>query len=302
MTTAIDPARRAHLGPLEDLWADPAPPSRATRGAGMPVELRSRYGGDLLVPLRGDRPTIIANFVTTLDGIVALGAGNLTGGGHISGFHEPDRFVMAVLRAVADVVLVGAGTVRGSSNQRWIAPHLQPASTRAFADWRAAMNLETHPTTVVVTAAGDVPARHPGLIDSAIPVVIATTSAGARRLRSMPLAAHVDVRAVGGGSRIRGEDLVGLLAELGARLVLSEGGPHLLGQLVAADLLDELFLTLSPQLVGRAGTDRLGLVEGIGLPPEAGRWHELQSVHRSGHHVFLRYRRLASPSEEVPHA
>ncbi len=304
MTTATQTSPMAVAAPLEPLWEGHAPSGTRVRGAGMPTALRSRHGGDLLVELRDDRPTLIANFVTTLDGIVALGSGNLTGGGHISGFHEPDRFVMALLRAVADVVLVGAGTVRGSSNQNWIAEHVQPSSAGDFVEWRDAMGLARHPTTVVVTARGDVPAGHPGLNDPSIPVVIATTPGGADRLGSAALPAHVAVRPMGHGAKIGGDDLVGLLADLGARLVLSEGGPHLLGQLVRADLLDELFLTLSPQLVGRDGPGRLGLVEGLGLGPEAGRWQRLQSVRRSGDHLFLRYRRSASDHEheEAHHA
>jgi riboflavin biosynthesis pyrimidine reductase len=66
------------------------------------------------------------------------------------------------------------------------------------------------------------------------------------------------------------------------------------GSLVAADLVDEIFLTLAPQVIGRAG-DRLGLVEGVGLAPGEARWHELASVKRAGEHLFLRYRR-ANPT------
>ena len=79
----------------------------------MPDALRTAYGGPLAIPLRPDRATILMNFVSTLDGIVALGPGEQAGGGVISGHNEADRFVMALLRAVADVVLMGAGTIAG---------------------------------------------------------------------------------------------------------------------------------------------------------------------------------------------
>jgi riboflavin biosynthesis pyrimidine reductase len=153
-----------------------------------------------------------------------------------------------------------------------------------------------------VTGSGDVPVDHPGLTDDAIPVVIATTDAGAARLRTMGLARHVRVQVAADGAAVSGPDLATLLAGIGARLVLSEGGPHLLGELLAADLLDELFLTLSPQLVGRDGEGRLGLVEGVTLGPRDGRWQELQSVRRSDDHLFFRYRRAAAdPADEEPH-
>ena len=100
----------------------------------------------------------------------------------------------------------------------------------------------------------------------------------------------MSIEAVGTSGRVSGEDLAGLGARLGARLILTEGGPHLLGQVVGDDVLDQLFLTLAPQLVGRAATGRLGLVEGIALSPADARWHDLVSVRRSDHHLFLRYR------------
>jgi riboflavin biosynthesis pyrimidine reductase len=260
------------------------------RGDGMPSELEHRYGGELLIPLHSDRPTVIANFVSTIDGIVAFGGGELTGGGLISGFHEPDRFVMGLLRALADVVVVGAGTLRGSTEHRWVAEHIHPASAAAFARWRAEMALPARPTTIIVTASGDIPVEHNGLNDPTIPVVIATTPAGAERLRDAPFGDHVSIQPIGADDHVSGDDLVALSTRLGARLVLTEGGPHLLGGLVASDLLDELFLTIAPQLVGRGSAERLGLVEGIELSPGDARWDHLESVRRSGDHLFLRYR------------
>lgn len=276
---------------LQTLWADDDARSPETRGSGMPIDLEGRYGGLLTIPLRSDRPTVMANFVSTIDGIVALGTGELSGGGLISGFHEPDRFVMGLLRALADVVVIGAGTLRGSDAHRWTPGHVHPASAGSFAAWRASMGLPPVPTTMIVTAGGDIPTDHPGLADPGIPVVVATTRAGASRLAQADLGDHVAVRAVETGESLTAEDVLSLASEDGTRLVLTEGGPHLIGSFVAADLLDELFLTVSPQLVGRAGQERLGLVEGLALPSEDGRWQDLVSVRRSTDHLFLRYRR-----------
>jgi riboflavin biosynthesis pyrimidine reductase len=288
-------------GSVEPVWEVVPEGHVVTRGAGMPRQLGRRYGGELLVPLRTDRPTVVANFVTTLDGIVAFGGGSLSGGGLISGFYEPDRFLMALLRAMADVVLVGAGTLRRSTASRWVAAHLQPQLADLFVEWRTTMGIRPNPTTVFVTASGDIPPRHPALCDEAIPVVIATTVVGAARLRGLGLPEHVEVQAVDSPT---GADLQGLLANLDARLVLSEGGPHLLGQLLASDVLDELFLTIAPQLGGRAAPDRLALVEGIAFPPDAARWLRLRSVRVSGDHLFLRYGRSAGQrdQQEARHA
>lgn len=282
---------------LEPLFEASEPASASLRGGAMPAELKERYGGPLAIALRADRPTLVANFVSTLDGIVAFGEGR-DGGGPISGYHEPDRFVMGLLRALADAVVVAAGTVRASADGGWAAADVHPASAAATAAWRSGMGLAEHPTTVVVTGSGDLPADHPGLLDPAREIVVATSRHGAERLARTGVPGHVRVRALTNGDRVTGENLVRLGEALGTPLMLCEGGPQLLGELVAGDVLDELFLTLSPQLVGREGDGRRGLVEGIGLTPESGRWHELLSVRRSTDHLFLRYRHASDQLEK----
>ena len=127
--------------PFEHLWSAPAASTPGaerltSRGMPMPDELRARYGGPLEIPMRPGRQTILVNFVATIDGIVALGPGEPAGGGVISGFFEPDRFVMALLRSIADVLLVGARTIAGSSSGDWTAEHLQPDLAPAIQGWR----------------------------------------------------------------------------------------------------------------------------------------------------------------------
>ena len=230
------------------------------------------------------------NFVSTLDGIVALGPGEQAGGGVISGHNQADRFVMALLRAVADVVLMGAGTIAGGSSHQWSAGHLHPASAQAFREWRAALGLAEQATVVIVTGSGDIRLGRRGVDDPSVPVVFATTTAGARRLAEHDLPSHARIEVAGSGDGLSAAEIASVLDRVGGRVVLSEGGPHLYGNLVAGDLVDELFLTVAPQIVGRGG-GRLGLVEGIELSPEDARWQALASVKRDGDHLFLRYRR-----------
>jgi riboflavin biosynthesis pyrimidine reductase len=276
---------------IEELWSA-APPVGEDRGEPMPDALRTAYGGPLVIPLRSGRATILMNFVSTVDGIVALGPGEQAGGGVISGHNEADRFVMALLRAVADVVLMGAGTIAGGASHQWTAEHLHPASAPAFRAWRAALGLAEQPTVVIVTGSGDIRLGRRGLDDPSVPVVLATTAAGAPRLAGRDLPSHARIEVAGSGEGLSAAEIATVLARVGGRVVLSEGGPHLYGNLVAGDLVDELFLTVAPQIVGR-GRDRLGLVEGIELPPADARWQELASVKRDGDHLFLRYRRRA---------
>ena len=259
----------------------------------MPEELDARYGGPLEIAVRPDRLTLVVNFVSTIDGVVALGPGEERGGGVISGFFEPDRFVMALLRSVADVLLVGAGTIAGSSSTAWTAEHLRPELAPALRQWRRDLGLAPRATTVIVTGSGNVRLGRRGVDDPELPVVFATTPAGERRLRERGLPPHVTAEIVGSGDRVLPDELATFLARYRGQVVLSEGGPHIAGSLVAADLVDEIFLTLAPPVIGRDG-GRLGLVEGVGLAPADARWHELASVKRAGEQLFLRYRRASA--------
>ena len=73
----------------------------------------ARLYGQLEFPPYPGRPYVFGNFVTSLDGVVALNSAKVgSGGGEISGFNEHDRLVMGLLRAIADAVVVGAGTLR----------------------------------------------------------------------------------------------------------------------------------------------------------------------------------------------
>lgn len=284
----VQPDERFHL---DQLLAAEFGALDVLRGHPMPAVLAERYGSDLAIPLRRDRPTVVANFVSTLDGVVAFDGHGASGGGEVSGFSEPDRFVMGLLRALADVVVVGAGTVRAAPGHAWTASHIHPSSSGDFTSWRRAVGLSApHPTTMVVTARGDLPVDHPGLRDAEIPVTIVTTGAGARRLRRLGFGSNVSVRVGADSDRVSPWEVLSIAEGLGARLVLCEGGPHVLGQFVRAELLDELFLTLAPQLAGRdSSLPRLGLIEGTAFGVASAPWAELRSVRASGDHLFLRY-------------
>jgi riboflavin biosynthesis pyrimidine reductase len=258
----------------------------------LPPPLARRYGADLTIALRRDRPTIVANFVSTLDGVVAFDAVGQSGGREVSGGFAPDRFLMGLLRATADAVLVGAGTVRSGSRHVWTPGHVHPPSTAAFATWRRHLGLAPpQPTTVIVTASGRIDPEHPGLHRSDVPVLLVTTSAGANRLRRVALPPAVEVAVAGDGGRIDEHALLSNLAERNLDLVVCEGGPTLFGSLIGVGLVDELFLTIAPQIAGRMpDMPRLALVEGFGYEIGATPWAELGSVMRAGDHLFLRYR------------
>lgn len=273
---------------LEALIVVPPTPGRA-RGGELPGGLRARYGSDLSIPLRIDRPTLIVNFVSTLDGVVSYNTPEAAGGGEISGHFEPDRFVMGLLRALADVVLVGAGTVRADPDGAWTPSSIHPASDPDFRDLRQRLGLRPNPITAIVSGSGSIDLAHPGLSDPAIDVMVITTDIGEAELRRGAVSEHVEIRST--GASIEAHDVLTVLASRDPGVVLCEGGPHLLGQLLRADVVDELFLTIAPQLAGRSRSKpRLGLVEDTAFGLADAPWAHLADLRRAGDHLFARYR------------
>ena len=245
----------------------------------LPEELARRYGGTLGF----DGPRVVANFVQTVDGVVAIPALEQSNR-LISEGSEADRFVMALLRAAADAILVGSGTLQASPRSVWLAETAYPPLAEAFAELRAGR--PERPALAVVTGSGRVDPAHPAFERGAL---VLTTDGGAQALRGR-LPAASEVVSLGGGPAV---DVRRALEELRARghaLVLVEAGPHVLGSLLAERLVDELFLTISPVLAGRAeAATRLGLVEGIELLPGTRLGGRLLGVRRGGDHLLLRY-------------
>ncbi|OEJ37073.1 hypothetical protein AR457_34170 [Streptomyces agglomeratus] len=254
---------------------------------GLPATLATAYGGDLGFTT----PCVYANFVASLDGVVALGPEYPSSGSAISGREPADRFVMGLLRACADAVLIGAGTLRATPRHLWTPDHVCPQAAPDFRELRRSLKRATPPQLVVVTASGDVPTEHPALQSGAL---VATTADGARRLEGRLPPTCAILTAVQGPA-LRMADVLAALHTHGHTAVLTEGGPRLIGHLLGEGLLDELFLTTSPVLAGRAGTPRPGVISGLELLPNQPAWTDLISARRRDSYLFLRYR-LRTPS------
>jgi riboflavin biosynthesis pyrimidine reductase len=262
--------------PLELLWETEGLPA-----FDLPQELETLYGGGFgLTP-----PLLYANFVETLDGVVAIRSEPLTNR-LVSGDSEADRFVMGLLRACADCVLLGSGTLHGSPKSLWTPERAYPAAADGFAELRQRLGLAPEPELAVMSASGSLDPGHPALERNA---VVLTTKAGAERCRQR-LPSMVEVVPLGGETAVDPAATVSFLRARGHRSILSEAGPHVFGALLAAGLVDELFLTVSPLLAGRSDPgQRLGLVEGQELLPDRADPARLLGVRRHGAHLFLRY-------------
>lgn len=232
------------------------------------------------------RPHVAINMVMTADGRTTLHAGQHSRpiGSRI------DRTVMVRLRAYADALVRGAGTVRKDPYH----PSLPPDAPGR----RAARGLAGDLLVVVVSASADLPVDAP-LFSRAPrrPVVFTAPTASPERLDRLSRVADVLV------APSIPIDILWMLGELrsryGVRMLLSEGGPTLNHAFFRAGAVDELFMTVAPFVAGRTG--ELAMVEGPALlePFPALR---LQSVHLHGSELFLRYAVERSPLGGEPAA
>ena len=243
----------------------------------LPPDLEQIYGR-----LGFAERAVYSNFVTSVDGVVALGA-NPSAGSVISGRNQADRFLMGLLRACADAVLLGAGTLRATPGHRWTAEHIFPDLAGSFSTLRASLGRKPRPRLVVLTDSAEIDVAHPAIVDGA---TIVTTPAGAALLRErLPDSCDLIEETAG----IDMARVLAALRERGYAVILTEGGPHVMGELVKDALLDEAFVTISPVIAGRNGDQRLGMVAGVELLPQHGIWSRLLSARRHGDFLFLRY-------------
>ena len=263
-----------------------------TEGRGLPSEVQEIYG-EWRLPEREGRPYIYANFVMSHDGRISFCLPGAAGGGAVSGNNAHDQWLMGLLRARADAVLVGDNTLRLEPEHCWTAEAIFPGEAEAFHALRVAEGRTATPLHVFASYNGNIHAEAAIFGLPAICTVIATTSAGVRQARSLlGHSPNVEYLALGEEA----VDLSALMRVLyeryQVRSLLCEGGPTLYGSLLATGVLDEEFLTHSPLVVGndRRDTVRPGLVEGVAFTPDRAPWARTESVRRAGDYLFLRSR------------
>ncbi len=276
----------ARLAPLRTLME-----TERGRLLPLPPKLSRLYGG-LRMPFRRSGPLVFSNFVTTMDGVVSLQVTGHSAGGDISGFSSQDRMVMGLLRAVADVVIVGSGTLAADPRHVWSADAICPELAPDYRRLRESMRKRGPALNVVVSASGTIDLRLPVFAAGQVPALIVTSRAGAKRLARQRRPDSVRIRALGArNGRIAPRAILAEVARLDpGRRILLEGGPQLLGSFYRDGLIHEQFLTLAPQIAGRAAGDgRLSLVMGQLFAPRCPLWGSLSDARRGHSHLFLRY-------------
>jgi riboflavin biosynthesis pyrimidine reductase len=221
-----------------------------------------------------------ANMVESMDGAatVAGRSGGLSG--------QADEQVFAMLRALADVILVGAGTARAEGYGP-VRPESEGLRWAWLRDGRP-----PSPPIAVVTRALDLDPGSPLLVGApphARTIIITTGSAPAQRRAAVARTAEV---IVAGETSVDLKAAVDALAERGHQRISCEGGPHLLAQLAGAGLLDELCLTVSPVLAG-PGADRI-LTGGLPMPGGGPQRFTLAHVAADEGYLLCRYLRRSA--------
>jgi riboflavin biosynthesis pyrimidine reductase len=212
------------------------------------------------------RPRVVASMIASADGRTTV-HGRSVGLGH-----PADRALLRELRTAVDALLVGTGTLRA---ERYA--HLLDDEQRSH---RVAAGLEPEPVVATVSRRLDIPVDIPLLAEPTARVQVYTETDGEVPSEGAWVAAH----RFEPGQLTMPAILEHLRTERGARAILCEGGPTLLRELVAAECLDDLMLTIAPLLAAGDGPTAL---RGEPLDPTAGM--ALRTIHRAGDHLFLHY-------------
>lgn len=174
------------------------------------------------------QPYVRVNFVSSIDGAASSGGKSAALGS------EADRRVFGLLRELCEVIVVGAGTVRAENYRGARRPSRATGAP---------------PRIAVVTARGDLDPAAPLFTDTTVPPLVITANRCPPEALDRLRGAGAEV-VVLDDDRVSARGLLLALDTLGLRRVLCEGGPRLFGDLIAADGVDELCLTISPQLAG----------------------------------------------------
>ena len=296
-------AESSPIRPFEVLF-DHAEPSALDDDAYAP------YGNFGFPSPPSDRPWVYSNFVQSLDGITTL-LGEHGSGGEISQSRE-DRWLMDLLRAHADGILMGMNTLleeqrsRGPQSRGIVFQVADPK----LRELRRKLG-KGRERNIFVTRAMDLDLSRLRVFDGdVVDAAILTSPAGAARLRAQDAHTHVTIIAAGEGESFSLPLAIRMLREdVGVQHLLCEGGPTLYGNLARADLIDEKFMTVSPVEVGQLvppEQERLASEKstpillrptcfaGPGFTRENLTHWTWLSCRKAGDHQFNRYRRKRS--------
>ncbi len=257
-------------------------------GASLPTEFQAVYDGDWIIPSFADRPYVYTNFATARDGRVSYAEPGRSTGGDVTNFNPHDRWLMGLLRARADCIMMGDGTLKTEPDHIWTADFICPGDADAFSALRKLEGLAPIPLMVFLSLDGDLDDHLNIFCDSGRHIVIATTRDGAARAEKMRCKAQLDVLGFDSDSVNTRELVNALHAKFGVKRLLCEGGPRVMGNMLANGTVDHEFLTLCPAILGRSpDKPRPSYVEGTAFMPESSPYSKPIALRRAGDFLFM---------------
>jgi riboflavin biosynthesis pyrimidine reductase len=274
--------------PFELLFAE-----QVDDGIALPEQWQRIYGSDWRIPSTESGPHVFVNFATSRDGRISFSEPGRAGGGDVTDFNPPDRWLMGLIRARADAVLIGDTTLRAEPHWLGSPEFMFPSDEDAFRALRRSEKRSENALHVILTLHGDLPSDAAIFHRPDLHVAVVTTSNGhdrAQELLSLP--ANVEVLDLGNDS-VDPTRLIRVLHEgYGASSILCEGGSRVYGSLLAAGQVNEEFLTLCPIVIGSSPDRpaRPSLIEGVAFSPGATPRTKLISLRRAGDYLYLHSR------------
>lgn len=257
--------------------------------ASLPAAFRQIYGSDWRIPVVEGRPYTYSNFAQSRDGRISFADAGIATGGDVTGFNMYDRWLMGLLRARADAILMGDVTVTMEPELMFCAESISPNDAPAFTALRQAEGRKALPLVVILSLAGRIDWSEPCFQDPRTQVLLATTTEGAANVNECGCAASVEVLLLGEES----VDLPRLVALLystyGVRSLLCEGGSRVFANMLNAGLIDEEFVTLCPTFIGRTPTrHRPSYTEGVAWTPSDAPYSKPLNLRRAGDMLYMR--------------
>lgn len=263
----------------------------------LPADVKQFYGPfGFPEPRDRERPYTTSNFVMSLDGRSAFRELPGQSGGREISRSKEDRWLMDFLRVHHDAQIMGASTLREESGPHGLGWDYAIADAQLL-EYRQSIGLGRQ-RVLVVTGSGEINLEFRLFNSSRVEPWIITAPAGERLLRSRLEAAgreSLKIVPVGEGSLVNLTAAMQLLRrEHGIRTLLCEGGPHLYGEMLKQNLIDEDFRTVSMQVVGpstKLDLERPTAYGQFSYSPETAPWFRLVSIHYAmPYHAFLRLR------------
>ncbi len=272
--------------PFQLLFSD-----EPTSDTSLPDSFRAIYPGDWQLHSRNDRPFVFSNFAQSRDGRVSYNEPGISTGGDVTRFNPHDRWLMALVRARADAVMMGDATVKVEGDHIWSAEFICPSDAEAFTLLRRTEERRPLPFLVILSYDGNVGFDQAVFQDQQQHVIFATTHQGAEVAQNVHCAASMDVHELG-ESTVDLHKLMQILQhDYNIQHLLCEGGPRVMGGMLNAGLVDEEFVTICPTFVGRtAERFRPSYTEGVAWLPQNAPYSQPVTLHRAGDFLYMRTR------------